>query len=244
LSISILVPVWNDWECAQLLCREIISVLPAQGIHPAIWLVDDGSSEAFAEPGLPDGVSIIRLRKHYGHQRAIAAGLGQLQHTGQVGEAVVVMDGDGEDSVHDLPRMFSEWKKNPQQVVVALRRKRESKLLFRLGYALYRVLFFVATGHRFNFGNFVLLPPSAVETLCASPYTTRHLAASVLRLKLPYRGVVTDRGRRYFGHSRMSWQGLVRHALAAFAVYFGLSRTVATPTDCARELIAFPAPNR
>lgn len=232
-SISILVPVWNDWDSVRILCAEIAAAVPAK-----VWLVDDGSSHGPALLDLPNCVKIIRLREHHGHQRAIAAGLGYLQTHGLTGKAVVVMDGDGEDLVRDVARLIDVWKQDPNRSVAALRRKRKVSWLFRLGNAAYRGLFWLVTGRRFNFGNFLLLTPEAVAALCASPGTTRHLAASVLRLKLPYSTIRADRGQRYCGRSRMSWLALGRHAYSAFAVYFGFPGASVTPTECARELIA------
>ena len=48
---------------------------------------------------------VLHLRSNQGHQRAIALGLYHL-HEFTDAEAVVVMDGDGEDRPEDLPELL------------------------------------------------------------------------------------------------------------------------------------------
>ena len=77
----------------------------------SVLIVDDASTEPMPQdwPGQNfsalDSVEVLHLRSNQGHQRAIALGLYHL-HEFTDAEAVVVMDGDGEDRPEDLPELL------------------------------------------------------------------------------------------------------------------------------------------
>ena len=111
-TVALLIPIFDDWDAADLLCRDLDRALT--GLSEAqvrIYLLDDGSStapppQAFAWPakGVRSIVS-VRLRRNVGHQRAIALGLAYLyDKTGS--DAVLVMDGDGEDKPTDAVNLI------------------------------------------------------------------------------------------------------------------------------------------
>ncbi len=107
----------------------------------------------------------------------------------------------------------------PAQVVVARRSKRSEGLQFRAFYALYKGLFRIFTGKRINFGNFILVPRPFLTRLVNMPETWSHVAASVLRSRLPLRFVECARGTRYAGTSSMNLVSLLIHGLSAVAVF-------------------------
>ena len=81
-SVAVLIPVFDDWDAANLLCRELDRAAETlTGVLLRIHLIDDGSSmappaQAFSwTPRSLQGISVIRLRRNVGHQRAIALGL-------------------------------------------------------------------------------------------------------------------------------------------------------------------------
>ena len=103
--IVILIPAFNDWEPAALLLRNLDAVVRANRIDARVLLIDDGSTEP--APASLAGVSVLRLRRNLGHQRAIAVGLVHV-YQNIACDAVVVMDGDGEDKPEDVPRLLAE----------------------------------------------------------------------------------------------------------------------------------------
>ena len=105
-TVALLIPVFDDWDAADLLCRDLDRALT--GLSEAqvrIYLLDDGSStapppQAFAWPAQGvRSIASVRLRRNVGHQRAIALGLAYLYDKTD-SNAVLVMDGDGEDKAH------------------------------------------------------------------------------------------------------------------------------------------------
>lgn len=60
---------------------------------------------------------------------------------------------------------------------------------------------------------------AAVRRLVYMPELWNHLAASIMRSRLPYLAVPTARGVRFAGRSRMNLVGLIVHGLSALSVY-------------------------
>ena len=73
---------------------------------------------------------MLRLRRNLGHQRAIAIGLTYIQAQMTTAyEAVVVMDGDGEDAPEDVPRLLARLEAEGGRSIVFAERTRRSESL-------------------------------------------------------------------------------------------------------------------
>lgn len=219
-------PVFNDWDSGGLLCAELARLMPPiEGVRTEVLLVDDGSTEsadpealAKAAAGLGE-LQILRLRRNLGHQRAIAIGLAHLSEEAQA-DAVLVMDADGQDRPQDAVRLLEAFRSSGgARVVFAERRKRLEGPVFQTFYALYRLLHWLLTGRRVRFGNFSILPRAGLESLVVVPELWTHYAAAIVKSRLPFGTIHTDRGARLRGHSHMDFVALVTHGLGAIAVF-------------------------
>jgi hypothetical protein len=217
--------VFNDWPAVARLLVELDRVLAAAGRDARVLLVDDGSSDA------PDGdlappsplrlreIDILHLRRNVGHQRAIAIGLSYIDARIPC-DAVVVMDSDGEDRPEDVPRLLAELdRRGGSRIIFAERLRRSEGLLFATMYALYRWLHLVLTGERVRFGNFSAIPGALVNRLGAMSDLWNHYAAAVIKSRIPYGTIVTTRGVRYCGPTKMNYVALVTHGLSAMSVF-------------------------
>jgi hypothetical protein len=90
---------------------------------------------------------------------------------------------------------------------------------FRLGYAVYQVLFRMLVGQLIDFGNFSAFGPAVVQRLARMPNTWNHLAATLLGSRVPLIRVPTQRATRYAGQSAMNMPALIAHGLSALAVF-------------------------
>jgi hypothetical protein len=223
--VAILTPVLDDWVCFGELVREVSSLYTGSGIEFLICAVDDGSIEVFnpASLSLPPetcvvGIELLRLALNLGHQRAVAVGLCALADREDL-DAIIVMDSDGEDRPSDIAALLAESRRNEGQVILARRAKRSESAAFRLGYRIYKTLFYSLTGESITFGNYSLLPMAAVRRLVHMPELWNNLAGSILRSRLRRTDVATARGCRYNGSSRMKLIGLVVHGLSALSVH-------------------------
>jgi len=225
LPLTILVPVFNDWEAARFLVDRLDSIFGHHSLTGQIILIDDGSLEAAPGqfPATPlhniQEIQIVELRTNLGHQRALCVGLVHLMQSG-VATPVVVMDSDGEDAPSDVPRLLEKFVgEGKRKVVFAARRLRAEGFAFKFFYRLYRTVHRLVVGFDPRFGNFSVLPAAFLERLVVTSDLWNHYAASVVKLKLPYITVPIDRSRRFTGESKMGFVGLVIHGLSAMSVF-------------------------
>lgn len=224
-SLAVLIPNFNDWESLRLLLPQIDQAVRGVEHRVSVLVVDDASTDPAPRdwPGQEfqalDSVEVLHLRSNQGHQRAIALGLYHL-HEFTDSEAVVVMDGDGEDRPQDLPELLRAFADSEgAEVVFAARTKRMEGLGFRLCYRAYRLIHRAMTGVVVQVGNFSVVPRAALARLMAVPDLWNHYAASIYRARLPRRLVPLPRGRRLAGESKMNFVSLLIHGLSAMSVF-------------------------
>ena len=225
VRVCIAMPVYDDWESAAILCGQLERELAGRPERFEILIVDDGSTAprpAYLEPSQlvrPFDVSVLELTRNLGHQSAIAIALAYLHDHGP-GDAVVVMDADGEDRAEDVPRLLDGLHETgARSIVFAERRRRIEGLLFRAGYQAYRGLHRAATGLSVQVGNFSAIPARYLARVALNPDVWANYSASVFAARLPVHLVAADRGRRISGHSHMNYVRLVAHGLAALSVH-------------------------
>lgn len=218
-------PVYNDWEAARRLLVELDSAFAGSGTRLQVVFIDDGSSSrtasalAAADLRLVTAVHVVLLRRNLGHQRAIAVGLAFVQARIDC-DALLIMDGDGEDSPADALRLVAALRaQDAPCVVFAERTKRSEGLLFRAGYLAFRIAHRILTGHRIRFGNFSVVPRALLDRLVGTSELWNHYVAAVVVARVPYTGLPTARAKRLFGRSSMRVQDLVIHGFRALSVF-------------------------
>ena len=225
LRVTLIMPLRDDWSCAQELLRRIDRAAEPGAHALSVILIDDGSVRRcdpgrFAGPfSAVQSIRVLRLRRNLGHQRAIAIGLAYLQETGQC-DAVAVMDADGEDTPEGLVRLLKTFSESGcATAVFAERSKRSESVLFRFFYHIYRGLHWALTGVSVRVGNFSVLPWRYLDTVVVLSELWNHYAAAVVRAKLPYSMLPIARGQRISGKSTMNFVALVSHGLSAISVF-------------------------
>lgn len=248
-DVLILIPVYDDWEAAGLLIERLDREMHAVRGLIHIVLIDDGSSvPADRLPRLHlnriGRVSVLCLRRNLGHQRALAVGMSFVEAELPF-RAMVVMDGDGEDSPADVPRLLKRLdEERGQRIVFAERSKRSECTAFRICYKLYRGLHWLLTGLRVRVGNFSALSPVFLSRLVVISDLWNHYPASVVKARLPIAMLPTCRATRLAGESRMNFVGLVTHGLSAISVFgdrVGVRLLVATAAAVAFTVLGLGA---
>lgn len=225
ISMTILLPVYNDWASLDQLIRSIDSSLAAAGLRARLMMVNDGSptdgSELHLEPPwlAIDQIQILDLRRNLGHQRALAIGLAWLEaHCGR--EPVVLMDGDGEDSPGDVPKLYAACKANHfTRLVFARRTRRYESLAFRSLYGMYQRFYRLLTGQQLRVGNFSIVPPRILRRLVVVSELWNHYSAGVMRARIPFELLPLARSKRIAGRSQMNYVSLVAHGLSSISVH-------------------------
>jgi polyisoprenyl-phosphate glycosyltransferase len=223
-ELTILMPIYNDWDALSLLLPILDRELKADGLTAGILIVDDGSTEAGPENfgarfESIKTVDVLSLRRNLGHQRAIAVGLSYIE-ANQPQCSVVIMDSDGEDDPKDVPRLVRECVANRgEKIVFAARIRRSEGWWFTFFYHMYRLIHFLLTGVHVRVGNFSIVPPNALKRLVAVSELWNHYAAAVHKAKLPIGLIPSERGTRLEGSPRMDMVSLIVHGLSAMAVF-------------------------
>jgi glycosyltransferase involved in cell wall biosynthesis len=219
----ILLPVFNDWKALEQLLKDLeekFSHVPELNVHAVV--VNDGSTEPFPSTinsSLP--VSIINLTHNSGHQKAIAIGLSYIYHHIDF-DKVLVMDADGDDVPEDAIKLLEASQVNPGKIIVGWRSERKEKGLKKFLYTLYLTLFRILAGEKIRFGNFCVLPRPAVKRLIYKGDIWLHLPGGIIKSKWPYLSVLTTKGNRYYGKSKMSFTSLFYHGIGAIAAFIDI----------------------
>jgi hypothetical protein len=224
-QLIILMPVYNDWDALGRLLPALAHELSANALRAAVLLVDDGSTVPPPKNlrdenyGSIETIDILHLRRNAGHQRAIAGGLCYIE-ANRPCHQVVIMDCDGEDDPHDVPRLVRECLAHQEQkIIFAMRTRRSESFAFRFFYHLYRLMHFLLTGIPVRVGNFSVVPMSSIKHLTALSELWIHYAAAVHKAKLPMALISTQRSPRLAGPSRMDPVSLVIHGLSAMVIF-------------------------
>ncbi len=224
LSITVLMPVFNDWIAVDLVLKELDRVCAGSSARPSVVLINDGSTEGNSSflswtPKSFAQVEVLDLCCNVGHQRALCVGAVHA-HQEYPGTTLLIMDADGEDSPQDVPRLIKQFiAEKHQKAVFAERGRRMETLTFKLFYQFYRAVHFLLVGFDIRIGNFSVLPPALLNPLLHSPDLWNHYAATVMKLKLPMATVRIDRAKRVRGRSQMGFARLIVHGLSAMSVY-------------------------
>lgn len=214
----ILTPVFNDWDSLNILMKDLVRVKPS-GEKWEVYAVNDGSTDPKGlldpQPEIP--LHLIHLSLNVGHQSAIIIGLCHLLENEANWDRVLVMDSDGEDRPEDIAKLTRLF--NGERIVFAERKKRSEGWAFKALYATYKSTFKMFTGKTITFGNFSMAPRWTVKTMAHNADFWNHYPGSVIKSRLPYTTVSTERGIRYAGSSKMNVTNLIIHGLSSFSLY-------------------------
>lgn len=223
--ILIMIPVFNDWKSLQILLIHLDKILNNTDTSSEVLVIDDASNISSQNNFILSNletikkVKILELKRNLGHQRAIAVGLSYIE-ANILCQAIVVMDGDGEDNPKDVLRLIEKCaKEGYEKVVFARRTKRSESQIFKLFYITYKCFYHILTGNKIHIGNFSIIPYKILRRLVVVSEIWNHYAAGLLKAKVPYTEIHSVRSTRLAGESQMNFVSLVTHGLSAISVY-------------------------
>jgi glycosyltransferase involved in cell wall biosynthesis len=132
LAYSVVVPVFNESVALPALTAEIVATMDALGRPYECVFVDDGSTDGTAElldalarrPGSP--IRPLHFPTNRGQGAALYAGVNYAQ-----GEAIVTLDGDGQDCPADIPALLAVLDRERVDLVCGIRHERRDSSLRR-----------------------------------------------------------------------------------------------------------------
>lgn len=129
MSISVVIPVYNEEENIPVLHEKLSSVLDRLGYEYEIIYVDDGSSDRTLEileslQKKDRHVVVLSLRRNFGQTAAFAAGFDFAR-----GDVIITMDADLQNDPEDIPKLLELIKE--YDLVSGWRRERKDPFFSR-----------------------------------------------------------------------------------------------------------------
>jgi len=215
-TLSIIVPVYNEAagiaEFHDRLTQAVMSLVDDK--YEVIYC-NDGSQDETAEILLAIAhkdihCRVLSLSKNFGKESAIFAGI-----QAATGQAVVLIDGDGQHPISALPEFYRHWKSGAQ-VVIGRRSSNDQesfgkKVVSKLFYASYNVI----TGNKLDASatDYRLLDREVVDAYLRLPETNRLNRFLIDWLGFQRAYVSVDREQRIAGDSKFTARTLIQLAL-------------------------------
>ncbi len=214
VTLSVVVPLYNEAESVFELHDQVCRVCDGVGISFEVIYVDDGSTDGSFEVlkgihGKDPRAKVLQFRRNFGKSEALSAGFSVAS-----GEMIVTMDADLQDDPAEIPRLMGKLNEG-YDLVSGWKRKRKDPLTKRLPSWFFNRVTSLLTGiriHDFNCG-LKIYRREVTESLNVYGELHRYLPVIAHRggfsvAELP----VTHRVRKY-GKSKF---GSVRFARGAF----------------------------
>ncbi len=218
-------PVFNEQENLPELCHRLQRVLESEADDYEVIMVDDGSTDdswqvirsLHQENPRFKG---IRFSRNFGQHIAFTAGLEASD-----GDAVVIMDADGQEAPEDIPMLLEKMREG-YHVVYGLRSKREDSGLRAFISKLFLKILSRMAGQPIpeQVGAFRVMSRQVVNEFMRFPERRRFITGLVPWLGFPWAGVEVVRHKRTRGSSKynlLKMIGLALDALISFS-YFPL----------------------
>jgi glycosyltransferase involved in cell wall biosynthesis len=126
---SVVVPFYNEAENLPRLIREIDDMLRALERPAEIILVNDGSTDTFAQPPASPHFAIrwLHLSQNSGQSAAMYYGMQAAR-----GKYIILMDADLQNDPMDAPKMWNKLVNEDLDIVTGIRTKRHDSFQRRL----------------------------------------------------------------------------------------------------------------
>jgi glycosyltransferase involved in cell wall biosynthesis len=217
-TIGILAPCYNEGQVIIRFLEELQAILQPVDQDFHIIIVDDGSTDNTRDLlkalDWPSQIKLdlVFLAHNKGHQGAIAQGLNYCKSL-DIGH-LIVMDSDGEDD----PNAITELVNNLiDPIVFVSRKRRKESIKFKVFYTFYKLLFYVVTGKKLNFGNYSMINKQVLLEISDKQFV--HYSAFISKLNYPKKFIPYDRRKRIDGQSKMNFDSLVLHGFKSFIEY-------------------------
>ncbi|GAB1544996.1 glycosyltransferase family 2 protein [Scytonema sp. NUACC21] len=240
IKYSIVIPIFNEEEILPELWYRLSQVLRQLDGKSEVIFVNDGSYDNSLEilkklSHENSEVKIINLSRNFGHQSSLSAGIDSAE-----GEAVVMMDGDLQDSPEAILTFVEKWKQG-YAVVYAIRQKRKEKLLKRISFNLfYRIMQSLSSLQvPLYAGIFSLIDRKVVLALRSMPEKNKYISGLRAYAGFKQTGVLVERGPRYRGEPKVTVTKLFKLAADGIFSFSTVPLRIATIFGLVSAIFAF-----
>ncbi|MDZ4858136.1 MAG: glycosyltransferase family 2 protein [Candidatus Hydrogenedentes bacterium] len=215
LLVSVVVPAYNEEPNLRFLYEHLDAVFATLDESLELIIVDDGSTDKtrallerlHAEDSRVKG---IFLSRNFGQAPALSAGIQAAS-----GDAVVVMDADGQDPPEIIPALIAKWKEG-YEVIGGRRSNREADPWSKRmsAYIWYRVMrLLVGWEMPMDTGEFRLIDRKVADVFCACPQL--HRLVRTLTSWPGFRQTTVDyvHAKRHAGVTKYTFRASLRLAI-------------------------------
>lgn len=131
LSVSIVIPVYNESANVEPLVEQLSRVLDRSSRKIEVLLIDDGSTDDTPEqlaliPERDPRFRVVLFRRNFGQTAAMSAGFDQAR-----GDVIVAMDGDLQNDPEDLELLMEKIEREGFDIVSGWRKSRKDAFVSR-----------------------------------------------------------------------------------------------------------------
>jgi len=244
ITLSILVPVYNEREMLPLFHHQLSKVLvnlPQEFVE--VIYINDGSKDdswqimrSLSSPGNHVRIECLNLSRNFGKEAAMSAGLDHC-----LGQSVVMLDADLQDPPELLPQMITAWRRG-NDVVNMKRSARLGESAFKCfsAHVYYRLLDHLSdVPLQRDVGDFRLLSRRVVEQIKRLPERTRYMKGIMSWPGFHQTTLEFERPQRAAGETKWSFFQLVKLALSGITAFSVKPLRLATWLGASVSLSAF-----
>jgi len=151
--ISVVVPLYNESAGLQKFHESLLEAIRSsvKDSYEVIYC-DDGSLDTTPDVARKlcqqnNKVKLIQLSRNFGKEYALSAGISQAR-----GQAVIMLDGDGQHPVELIPKFIAAWQAGAEVVVGMATNRRSEGFIKRLGSRVFYRVFNTLTGQKLTPG--------------------------------------------------------------------------------------------
>ena len=205
VDYSVVIPIYNEEETIRELWKRLSNVVKQLDGDSEVIFINDGSYDASGDilselNQKHREVKVINFSRNFGHQCAISAGIDHAN-----GKAVILMDGDLQDSPEAILNFVEKWQEG-YDVVYAIREKRKEKWLKRIAFKVFYRIQNTLAGIplALDAGIFSLMDRKVILALRNMPERNKYISGLRSYAGFKQTGIVVERGPRYKGEPRVT----------------------------------------
>ena len=201
MSLDVVVPLYNDEEVIEDLCKTVFNVLEGQFKSVRLILIDDGSHDGTSQTAKTmrtkfKNTELIRLAGNYGQHRAILAGLRATK-----ADIVAVMDSDLQDRPEHISIMIERMLEEDTSMAIAKRIRRVDSRIKKISSRLFGAVSNILVPFKVDphLGAFRVIRKNVVAQVCAVKEHTGTPFSMLYSLQVPFTVVELEREARIAG---------------------------------------------
>lgn len=242
MTLSVVIPVYNEEANVQLLYQRLVAVVVGLNLtETELVFVNDGSTDNTIDTikSLPKSTVNVRyldLSRNFGHQIAVTAGLDQCK-----GDLVVIIDADLQDPPELIAEMV-EKAKSGYDVVYARRTKRQGESLLKRATAkyFYRLLARITSVDiPIDTGDFRIITRRVVDALRQMPEREKFLRGQIAWIGFNQTYIEYEREERQAGSTGYTWRKMLRFALDGITSFSNFPLKMATISGFVMSFVSF-----